>query len=168
MEYQQQMFWLRNKKNEPQHEISNNVVCATSKASDQPAHMGSLMDYSIEFDMYQLFIQAIFSLNIVFLSLNTILSKQTVQTLSSGSSMFAEVPFQGFKVYKGLIIDYCTTLVSSLYNSGYVRAVSGFTSLSRTRENTGYIVYSVEYLEKERKIQLFRICKRSFRLHIFV
>ena len=32
-----------------------------------------------------------------------------------------------------------------------MRAVSGFTSLSRTRENTGYIVYSVEYLEKERK-----------------
>ena len=31
-----------------------------------------------------------------------------------------------------------------------MRAVSGFTSLSRTRENTGYIVYSVEYLEKER------------------
>ena len=24
---------------EPQHEISNNVVCATSKVSDQPAHM---------------------------------------------------------------------------------------------------------------------------------
>ena len=23
---------------EPQHEISNNVVCATSKASDQPWH----------------------------------------------------------------------------------------------------------------------------------
>ena len=28
---------------EPQHEISNNVVCATSKASDQPAHTGSLI-----------------------------------------------------------------------------------------------------------------------------
>ena len=28
---------------EPQHEISNNVVCATSKGSDQPAHMGSLI-----------------------------------------------------------------------------------------------------------------------------
>ena len=25
-------------KNEPVHEISNNVVCATSKASDHPAH----------------------------------------------------------------------------------------------------------------------------------
>ena len=24
---------------EPHHEISHNVVCATSKASDQPAHM---------------------------------------------------------------------------------------------------------------------------------
>ena len=27
---------------EPVHEISNNVVCATSKASDQPAHTRSL------------------------------------------------------------------------------------------------------------------------------
>ena len=28
---------------EPRHEISNNVVCATSKASDQPAHRHSLI-----------------------------------------------------------------------------------------------------------------------------
>ena len=28
---------------EPRHEISNNVVCATSKASDQPTHMCSLI-----------------------------------------------------------------------------------------------------------------------------
>ena len=28
---------------ELRHEISNNVVCATSKASDQPAHMRSLI-----------------------------------------------------------------------------------------------------------------------------
>ena len=28
---------------EPWHEISNNVVCATSKASDQPAHTCSLI-----------------------------------------------------------------------------------------------------------------------------
>ena len=28
---------------EPRHEISNNLVCATSKASDQPAHMRSLI-----------------------------------------------------------------------------------------------------------------------------
>ena len=27
---------------EPQHEISNNAVCATSKCSDQPAHTRSL------------------------------------------------------------------------------------------------------------------------------
>ena len=27
---------------EPRHEISNNVLCATSKASDQPAHTRSL------------------------------------------------------------------------------------------------------------------------------
>ena len=30
-------------KNEPVSEISNNVVCATSKASDQPAHKRSLI-----------------------------------------------------------------------------------------------------------------------------
>ena len=29
--------------NEPVHEISNNVVCATSKDSDQPAHTRSLI-----------------------------------------------------------------------------------------------------------------------------
>ena len=29
--------------NEPQHEISNNVVCATSKGSDQPTHIRSLI-----------------------------------------------------------------------------------------------------------------------------
>ena len=28
---------------EPWHEISNNEVCATSKASDQPAHTHSLI-----------------------------------------------------------------------------------------------------------------------------
>ena len=28
---------------EPRHEISNNAVCATSKASDQPAHTSSLI-----------------------------------------------------------------------------------------------------------------------------
>ena len=32
-----------NNKFEPQHEISNNVVCATSKDSDQPAHTRSLI-----------------------------------------------------------------------------------------------------------------------------
>ena len=30
-------------KYEPSHEISNNVVCVTSKGSDQPAHMRSLI-----------------------------------------------------------------------------------------------------------------------------
>ena len=30
-------------KSEPVHEIFNNVVCATSKASDQPAHTPSLI-----------------------------------------------------------------------------------------------------------------------------
>ena len=34
---------LRVKSCEPVHEIYNNVVCATSKASDQPAHMRSLI-----------------------------------------------------------------------------------------------------------------------------
>ena len=34
---------LQINKNELRHEISNNVVCVTSKASDKPAHMGSLI-----------------------------------------------------------------------------------------------------------------------------
>ena len=37
------MLSSKNEINEPVHEISNNVVCATSKASDQPAHMRSLI-----------------------------------------------------------------------------------------------------------------------------
>ena len=36
-------FCLRNKKIGPVHEISNNVVYATSKATDQPAHTHSLI-----------------------------------------------------------------------------------------------------------------------------
>ena len=43
--------WAQNRKlitvgnllNDPRHEIYNNLVCATSKASDQPAHMRSLI-----------------------------------------------------------------------------------------------------------------------------
>ena len=34
---------LNQEKYEPVNEISNNVVCATSKASDQPAHTHSLI-----------------------------------------------------------------------------------------------------------------------------
>ena len=41
------VFWLPSiiieNKIEPRHEISNNVVCATSKGSDQPAHTHSLI-----------------------------------------------------------------------------------------------------------------------------
>ena len=36
-------FVVQYNNNEPRHEISNNVVCATSKASDQPAHTRSLI-----------------------------------------------------------------------------------------------------------------------------
>ena len=35
--------FVSNKPFEPVHEISNNVVCATSKGSDQPAHTRSLI-----------------------------------------------------------------------------------------------------------------------------
>ena len=36
--------FIKSKNNiEPQHEISNNVECATSKGSDQPVHMPSLI-----------------------------------------------------------------------------------------------------------------------------
>ena len=36
-------LFLNKKTFEPRHEISNNVLCATSKASDQPAHTRSLI-----------------------------------------------------------------------------------------------------------------------------
>ena len=42
--FMQGLHWLLRQKqssNEPQHEISNNVVYATSKASDQSVHMCS-------------------------------------------------------------------------------------------------------------------------------
>ena len=48
-EYQQNMFCLRNNNflifnlYEPWHEISKNVVCASSKASNRPAHTHSLI-----------------------------------------------------------------------------------------------------------------------------
>ena len=37
------MFKLSPVVSEPRHAISNNVVCATSKGSDQPAHTRSLV-----------------------------------------------------------------------------------------------------------------------------
>ena len=37
-----QLVTISAKSFKPVHEISNNVVCATSKASDQPAHTHSL------------------------------------------------------------------------------------------------------------------------------
>ena len=36
-------FQMKRPTNEPRHDISNNVVCATSKGSDQPAHTRSLI-----------------------------------------------------------------------------------------------------------------------------
>ena len=37
---------------EPRHEISNNMVCATSKGADQPAHTRSLIrDFAGRFDI---------------------------------------------------------------------------------------------------------------------
>ena len=36
-------FYMNHDIIEPRHEISNNVVCVTSKASDQPAHTRSLI-----------------------------------------------------------------------------------------------------------------------------
>ena len=38
-----QLITQHAKINEPVHEISNNVVCATSKVTDQPAHTRSLI-----------------------------------------------------------------------------------------------------------------------------
>ena len=40
---QHHLWSSRSELNEPQHEISNNVVCVTSKGSDQPAHTRRLI-----------------------------------------------------------------------------------------------------------------------------
>ena len=42
-ERRRQLSFDNSYKIEPVHEISNNVVCASSKASDQPAHACSLI-----------------------------------------------------------------------------------------------------------------------------
>ena len=39
----EEFFMLKLHVYEPRHEISNNVVCVTSKVSDQPAHKRSLI-----------------------------------------------------------------------------------------------------------------------------
>ena len=40
---------------EPQHEISNNVVYATSKASDQPAHTPKMYKFLVEKYTFSIF-----------------------------------------------------------------------------------------------------------------
>ena len=56
------------KTNEPQHEISNNVLCATSKASDQPAHMLSLIRAFASRLKYSLSVNLLTEHNLKFLS----------------------------------------------------------------------------------------------------
>ena len=58
------------KTNEPVHEISNNVVCATSKASDQPAHTRSLSDQSLCWSFeYSMIVKLLTEHHLEFLSL---------------------------------------------------------------------------------------------------
>ena len=55
---------------EPRHEISNNVVCATSKASDQPAHMRSLIRQSLCLSLeYSMSVKLLTEHHLEFLSL---------------------------------------------------------------------------------------------------
>ena len=49
--YQQLNFHLTGLTYEPVHEISNNVVCATSKTSDQPAQSAQSLCKSLEYAM---------------------------------------------------------------------------------------------------------------------
>ena len=55
---------------EPVHEISNNVVCATSKASDQPAHTRSLIRaFASRFIEYSMIVKLLTEHHLEFLSL---------------------------------------------------------------------------------------------------
>ena len=54
--------------NEPVHEISNNVVCATSKASDQPAHTRSLIKDCLSLE-YSMIVKLLTEHHLEFLSL---------------------------------------------------------------------------------------------------
>ena len=53
----------------PVHEISNNVVCATSKASDQPAHMRSRIRAFASRSEYSMIVKLLTEHHLVFLSL---------------------------------------------------------------------------------------------------
>ena len=66
--------------NEPQHEISNNVVCATSKASDQPAHTQS--DQSLCLSLgYSMSVKLLTKHHLEFLSLKGICTSSSESTL---------------------------------------------------------------------------------------
>ena len=54
---------------EPRHEISNNVVCATSKASDQPAHTRSLIGAFASLFLYSKIVELLTEHHLGFLGL---------------------------------------------------------------------------------------------------
>ena len=54
---------------EPVHDISNNVVCLTSKASDQPAHMRSLIRAIAGLFDYSMIVKLLIEHYLQFLSL---------------------------------------------------------------------------------------------------
>ena len=54
---------------EPVHEISNNVVCVTSKASDQPAHTRSLIRVLASRLLFSMIVKLLTEHHLVFLSL---------------------------------------------------------------------------------------------------
>ena len=58
-----------NRKFEPRHEISNNVVCATSKVSDQPGHTRSLIRTFVSRLKYSMNIKLVTEHHLEFLSL---------------------------------------------------------------------------------------------------
>ena len=55
--------------NEPQHEISNNVVCVTSKGSDQPAHKRRLIRAFASHLKYSMTVKLLTEHHLEFLSL---------------------------------------------------------------------------------------------------
>ena len=70
--------------NEPRHEMPNNVVCATNKGSDQPAHKSSLVRaFASRFNFMS--VKLLYEQLFYFLSLKGGGTRLSESTLSKGS-----------------------------------------------------------------------------------
>ena len=101
--------------NAPQHNISNNVVCATSKGSDQPAHSRSLI---------RAFVSRLNILHLEFLSLKggcTGSSESTLVKMAHcwNSNVTAQICITCIGDSQGTKVGKMLTLAPERYTSGF-------------------------------------------------